>query len=105
MTEFPVSDGTIKKITCERERVFIEFLDWQEGRWIITFENVLGVKAFGAVGTEVSEMFVKDVTPFSQELAVIDPSGSGINYCFTCARECNVILTIVASGYSAKKYI
>jgi len=103
MTEFPVSDGTIEKITCERERIFIEFLDWQEKRWIITFENVLGFKSVGALGAEVAEMFVKDVTPLSQELAVIDPSGVGVNYCFTCAREWNVILIIVASGYTAEK--
>lgn len=103
MTGFPVSDGTIERITCEHERVFIEFLDWQEVRWIITFENVLGFKSVGAVGAEVSEMFVKDVTPLSQELTLIDPSDVGFNYCFTCARECNVILTIVASGYTAEK--
>ncbi|MHC8393739.1 hypothetical protein ACYZT8_08740 [Pseudomonas sp. LB3P93] len=104
MTKFPVSDGTIEKITCERERIFIAFLDWQEERWIITFENVLGFKSVGAVGAEVSEMFVKDVTPLSQELALIDPSEVGFSYCFTCARECNVILTIVASGYAAEKF-
>lgn len=103
MTEFPVSDGTIERITCERERIFLDFLDWQEERWIITFENVLGFKSVGAVGMEVSEMFVKDVTPLSQELAVIGTSEVGINYCFTCARDWNVVLTIVASGYTAEK--
>ncbi|MBN3865439.1 hypothetical protein HCU66_24865 [Pseudomonas frederiksbergensis] len=103
MTEFQFSDGTIERITCEHERIFIEFLDWQEERWIITFENVLGFKSVGAVGAEVSEMFVKDVTPLSQELAVIDPSEVGFNYCFTCARDWNVVLTIVASEYTAEK--
>jgi len=104
MTEFPVSDGTIEKIMCERERIFLEFLDWREERWIITFENVLGFKSVGAVGGEVSEMLVRDVTSLSQELILIDPSDVGINYCFTSARDCNVILTIVASGYTAEKY-
>ena len=104
MTEFPVSDGTIEKITCERERIFLEFLDWREERWIITFENVLGFKSVGAVGAEVSEMFVRDVTSLSHELNLIDPSEAGLNYCFTCARDCNVILTIVASGYTAEKH-
>lgn len=103
MTEFPVSDGTIERITCEHDRIFIEFLDWQEVRWIIIFENVLGFKSVGTVGAEVSEMFVTDVTPLSQELALIDPSDVGFNYCFTCASECNVILTIVASGYTTEK--
>ena len=103
MTEFPVSDGTIERITCEHERIFIEFLDWQEVRWIITFENVLGFKSVGAVGTEVSGMFVKDVITLSQEFALLEPLDVGINYCFSCARGCNVILTIVASGYTAEK--
>lgn len=103
MTEFPVSDGTIEKITCERERIFIEFLDWREEHWIITFENILGFKSLGAVGAELSEMLVKDVTPLSQELASIDPSEVGLSYCFICAREWNVVLIIVASGYKAEK--
>lgn len=103
MTEFPVSDGTIKKITCERERIFIEFLDWQDEHWIITFENVLGFKSVGAVGAEISEMFVKDVAPLSQELALVDSSEVAFNYCFTCTREWHVILTVVASGYTAEK--
>ncbi|TPG79903.1 hypothetical protein [Pseudomonas arsenicoxydans] len=103
MTEFTVSDGTIEKMTCERERVFIEFLDWQEERWIIIFENVLGVKSVGAIGVEVSEMFAKDVTSLSQELFLIDASEVGLNYCFTCARECNIVLTVIASGYTVEK--
>jgi hypothetical protein len=103
MTEFPVSDGTIEKMTCEHERVFLEFLDWQEKRWIITFENVLGVKSVGAIGAEISEMYVMDVTSLSQELLLIDSSEVGLNYCFTCARECNIVLIIVASGYTVEK--
>jgi hypothetical protein len=65
MTEFTVSDGTTKKITCERESVFIEFLDWREELWLITFNNVLGCKSLGAVGAEVSEMLVEDGTSLS----------------------------------------
>lgn len=103
MTEFAVSDGTIEKITCERESMFIEFLDWREGLWLITFNDVLGCKSVGAVGAEVSEMFVEDVTSLSQELALIDASEVGISYYFTCARDSHVVLTIVASGYTAEK--
>ncbi|EJL97937.1 hypothetical protein PMI18_04217 [Pseudomonas sp. GM102] len=103
MKEFSVSDGTIEKMTCEHERIFIEFLDWQEQRWIITFENVLGVKCVGAIGAEISEMFVMDVTSLSQELLLIDSSEVGLSYCFTCARECNIVLTVVASGYTVDK--
>lgn len=72
-------------------------------RWIITFENVLGFKSIGAVGAEVSGMILKDVTTLLQEMALLEPLDVGINYCFTYARECNVILTIVASGYTAEK--
>jgi hypothetical protein len=103
MIEFPVSDGTIEKMTCERERVLIEFLDWQEERWVIIFENVLGFKSVGAIGAEVSEFFVMDETPLSKELILIDSSGAGLSYCFTCARECNIVLIVVASGYTVEK--
>ncbi|MDQ3203009.1 MAG: hypothetical protein M3Q94_12740 [Pseudomonadota bacterium] len=103
MTSFSVSDGTIEKITCEYGSISIEFVDWQEERWTITFENVLGFKSIGAVGAEVSEMLVKDETPFSQELALIDPSEVGFNYCFTSARDWNVVLIVVANGYTVKK--
>ncbi|MFS2068617.1 hypothetical protein ACEN9D_07665 [Pseudomonas sp. CT11-2] len=105
MTEFPVSDGTIEKITCEHDSLCIEFLDWQEELWEITFEHVLGVKSLGAVGTEVSEMFLENATSLSQELILIDASEIGTSYCFTSARDNNVVLTIVASGYAAKKII
>lgn len=103
MTSFSVSDGTIEKITCEYGSLFIGFVDWQEERWIITFDNVLGFKSIGAVGAEVSEMLVKDETPLSQELALIDSSEVGFNYCFISARDWNVVLTIVADGYTVKK--
>lgn len=103
MTEFPVSDGTLEKITCERDSLCIEFLDWQEELWNITFENVLGVKSLGAVGAEVSEMLLESATSLSQELILIDVSEVGTSYCFTSARDNSVVLMIVASGYMAKK--
>ncbi|MHC8410271.1 hypothetical protein ACYZTR_08905 [Pseudomonas sp. Hz4] len=103
MTKFPVSDGTIEKITCERESLCIELLDWQEELWKITFEDVLGFKSVGAVGTELSEMFVESATSLSQELVLINASEVGINYCFASARDNSVVLTIVASGYVAEK--
>jgi uncharacterized protein CbrC (UPF0167 family) len=103
MTTFPVADGTIEKITCERESIFLEFLDWQKQRWLITFENVMGFSSVGAVGAETSEMFTENVTPLSTEVTKIDPSEVGTSYCFTSARGGDVILTIVANGYVAKK--
>lgn len=78
MTEFQVSDGTIERITCERERIFIEFLDWQEERWIITFEDVLGFKSIGAVGAELSEILVKDVTPLVAGACFDKPFGGRV---------------------------
>lgn len=97
MKKFSVLDGAVEKITCERERIFIEFLDWKNEPWIITFENVLGFRSVGALSAGLSEMFVKDVTSLSQELALINPSEVGISYCFTCARDWKVVLIIVAS--------
>jgi hypothetical protein len=48
-------------------------------------------------------MFVKDVTPLSQELALVDSSEVAFNYCFTCTQEWHVVLIVVASGYTAEK--
>ncbi|MEO4015045.1 hypothetical protein [Pseudomonas rossensis] len=103
MTVFPVSDGTIESITCEHENLFVEFLDWQEQLWMVTFQNVLAFKAIGAVGCEVSEMYEEDVTSLSEEVRALDASEVGTSYCFAAARDNNVILTIVASGYMAEK--
>jgi len=102
---FPVSDGIIEKITCERENLFLEFLDWQEQRWLITFENVMGFSGIGAVGAETSEIYIEHMTPLSIKVAMIDPSEVGTSYCFTSARGGDVILTILAEGYTAKKLI
>ena len=106
----PASDGTIEKITCEREHLFLEFLDWQEQRWIITFENVMGFSGIGAVGAETSEFFTeemttlsKEVITLSKEVITLDASEIGTSYCFTSARGGDVILTIVADSYVAKK--
>lgn len=46
---------------------------------------------------------MKDVTPLSQELALVDSSEVAFNYCFTCTQEWHVVLIVVASGYTAEK--
>ncbi|MGF0242265.1 hypothetical protein ACQR3P_26455 [Rhodococcus sp. IEGM1300] len=105
MTKLAISDSTIEKITYSRDSVCVEILDWREELWSITFNNVSGCKSISAVGTELSDMYVEDVTALSKEVASFDASEVGASYCFTCAREGWVVLTIVASGYAIKKIL
>ena len=41
MSDFPISDGTIEKITCTRTTLLMEFTDWQEKSWEITFDDLI----------------------------------------------------------------
>lgn len=87
MTKLAISDSTIINITYSRNSVCVEILDWHEEFWSITFDNVSGCKSIGAVGTELSDMYVEDVTTLSKEVTSFDNSEVGVSYCFTCARE------------------
>ncbi|MFC6337228.1 hypothetical protein GIR22_25805 [Pseudomonas sp. CCM 7891] len=103
MNKFPVSDGTIEKITCSRSTLLMMFSDWQEALWIITFHDLIAFEGIGAVGSEISEMYETTDTPLSIKATRIDPSETGTSYCFTSSHGADVIFTIVAGGYTAEK--
>jgi hypothetical protein len=102
MIKLAFADGVIEKITCSHEDLFVDFLDWQEKLWVITFKNVSGFKGIGAVGSEVSEFTEEEDGAFLQEIVSLDPLEGGRNYCFTSARGGNIILIVVAKCYEVE---
>ncbi|EZI25648.1 hypothetical protein PUN49_25020 [Pseudomonas extremaustralis] len=103
MTTFPVSDGTIEKVTCNRNTLIMEFTDWQEASWEITFNDLVAFQGIGAVGSEICDMYEEENSSLSQEATRLDPSETGKSYCFTASNGGEVIFQVIAGSYSAQK--
>lgn len=85
----PIAGGTIKKITCNHEDLLVDFLDWQENLWTITFKNIGGFKGVGAVGSEALELIEVESGSFFQEIVTFDPleKGKQLLLCFRTRRQ------------------
>ena len=103
MKKFPVSDGRIEKLMCDRNTLSIKFSDWQEQLWLITFHKLIAFQGIGAIGSEISEMYETTDTPLSAEATRVDPNETGTSYCFTSSDGCDVIFTVIAGSYTAEK--
>jgi uncharacterized protein CbrC (UPF0167 family) len=103
MTKFPVSDGTIEKITCLRNSLLMEFTDWQEKSWLITFENLIAFQGISAVGAEVCDMYEEKNSPLSKEAEWLELGEAGTSYSFTSSNGGEVIFVVVAGSYSAEE--
>ena len=57
MKKIPVADGTIEKLICNRNTLIMEFTDWQEKRWNITFNDLVALQMIGAAGPKTGEMY------------------------------------------------
>ena len=101
MTKFPVSDGTIEKITCNRNTLLLEFTDWQEKSWLVTFEGLIAFQGVSAVGAEICDMYEEKTSFLSKEAERLELGETGISYCFTSRNGGEVIFIVVAGGYSA----
>lgn len=78
MKKFPVSDGRIEKVMCDRNTLSIEFSDWQEQLWLITFHELIAFQGIGAIGAEISEMYETTDTPLSVEATRVDPDRKSV---------------------------
>ena len=103
MKKFPVADGTIEKLICNRNTLIMEFTDWQERRWEITFNDLVAFQGIGAVGSEICDMYEEENSSLSQEATRLDPSETGKSYCFTASNGGEVIFQVIAGSYSAQK--
>jgi len=101
MTDFPISDGVIEKITCNRETLVMEFTDWQENSWEITFNNLIAFQGISAIGAEICDMYEDRSTSLSQEAERQGLGETGTSYSFTSSNGGEVIFVVVAGSYSA----
>jgi len=100
MTLFSATDGTIQKIVSTPGKLSIDFIDWQEQRWTIFFEEAIAFQSIGAEGEEVSEISTID-TSF---INLIDPkelNESSKSYSFISAWSSNPVLIVIASNFNA----
>lgn len=103
MTKFPVSDGTIEKVTCCRNTLLMEFTDWQEKSWVITFEGLIAFQGISAVGAEICDMYEEESSPLAKEAERLEIGETGTSYCFTSSNGGEVIFVVVAGSYRAEE--
>lgn len=93
------SDGTISGVMGRPGEVVVEFVDWQERRWSILFRGAIAYKSISSEGEEISDLLELKETDFSKEVDMVD-GDKGISYCFISAWSDDVVLTIIAEGYT-----
>lgn len=103
MTKFPVSDGTIEKVTCTRNALVMDFRDWKERLWKITFNELVAFQGIGAVGADICDMYEEKNSTLLQEAIRSEPSEIGKTFCFTASNGGEVIFQVVAGSYEAQK--
>lgn len=103
MSDFPISDGTIEKITCTRTTLLMEFTDWQEKSWEITFDDLIAFHGISAVGAEVCDMCEEPASSLSHEAERLGIDETGTSYSFTSSNSGEIIFVVVAGSYSARK--
>jgi len=102
MNIFSVSDGTIQKITSHPGKLYIEFKDWKEEVWILTFEDLVAFQSIGAEGEEIAEISMQE----SELINMIDKNDleeQSKSYSFLCAWHQKPVLTIIASNFKQVK--
>ncbi|WP_139833049.1 MULTISPECIES: hypothetical protein [unclassified Pseudomonas] len=102
MNEFSAIDGTIKKITSTPRKISVEFLDWKEQLWMLTFENVVSFLSSSAEGAEISEITINTLETL-KTTTTNEPTINLQTYTFLCAWHQIPALTVIASGFHQTK--
>jgi len=100
LDELTLADGHVDGIRSSLSEVIIDFTDWEERRWEIVFENVIGLEAFGIEGEEldrVEEREDKALMERSRKIAQ-EPDTPMRCYSFYSPWRDDCLLTIVASS-------
>lgn len=95
-TPFCVADGSIQHLGSSPGLLRVEFIDWQQQAWVLSFTGLVAYQSLGAEGTEIAEL---SRAPLSQMLAQVDPgelSSAPDSYSFICAWSGRPVLSIIA---------
>ncbi|WDH23153.1 hypothetical protein [Pseudomonas chlororaphis] len=103
MNSFSVADGTVKKITSTPGILVVNFTDWKEQDWTITFENLIAFQSLGAEGEEISEI-IESKKILIENINTEDIDDTTKSYSFISAWSSTPVLVIVAKGYETKKH-
>lgn len=97
-TPFCVADGSIQNLCSSPGLLRVEFIDWQQQPWVLSFSGLVAYQSLGAEGTEIAEL---SRAPLSQLLAQVDPeelSSAPDSYSFICAWSGRPVLSIIADA-------
>ena len=101
LEELNIADGRITEILSRPGIVIIKFMDWQEKKWNIIFDNVLALQCIGYENEDIAEVnnrcsddFLAQVKKHEGE----DEELEGVKcYSFISAWKNEAVLKIVAS--------
>lgn len=95
-TPFCVADGSIQNLASSFGLLRVEFIDWQQQPWVLSFTGLVAYQSLGAEGTEIAEL---SRAPLSQLLAQVNPGelpSTPNSYSFICAWSGRPVLSIIA---------
>lgn len=95
-TPFCVADGSIQNLASSFGLLRVEFIDWQQQPWVLSFTGLVAYQSLGAEGAEVAEL---NRAPLSQLLAQVNPGelpSAPNSYSFICAWSGRPVLSIIA---------
>lgn len=107
LKELAFSDGSIEATRSSLNEFIVVFKDWQEKRWEISFENVIGVESFNVEGEELDGVFEETKSDFidrSRKLAK-EPDAPMKCYAFRSAWNDEPLLRIVATSCEVKEIV
>ena len=93
---FCVADGSIQNLGSSLGLLRVEFTDWQQQPWVLSFSGLIAYQSVGAEGTEIAEL---SRAPLRQLLAQVDPgelTPPPNSYSFICAWSGRPVLSIIA---------
>jgi len=100
---FCVADGSIQNLGSSLGLLRVEFMDWQQQPWVLSFSGLIAYQSVGAEGTEIAEL---SRAPLRQLLAQVDPgelTPPPNSYSFICAWSGRPVLSIIAGDWRCER--
>ena len=105
---FPtIADGTIRSLVARPGLVEVEFVDWREKAWTITFTDVISYESISAENTETAELNQEDDPLYLQRIQQLAAGDEDFEnqkvFVFRDAWDQRPVLRIVAIDIAATR--
>jgi hypothetical protein len=100
---FSVVDGSIQGISSRPGLLRVEFIDWQEQPWVLSFNDLVAFQSLGAEGSQIAEL---STAAMPLLMAQVDPqelTSSPHSYSFICAWSARPVLSVIAGSYHCER--